>query len=210
MSAERKTSSATIGGAAVSASSRRRGTVSALERFMRRRPCVSARISTTFSRLGECALLHGVSYGRWERRPSKIIEMARATGVGFFPSWTEMTGELCAGRAVLAAGRRKRPDVPAPVRPGRREHPARQRRRIDVVREKTAYVPHAPPRRARRYPRRGTIKATGGRCCSSPSTRIRRQEWNGRRRFQAKIDAYDNILSDQETTSPAPTTSTGC
>ena len=49
------------------------------------------------SRLGECALLHGVSYGYWNADHLEIIEMARAAGSGFFPLLDEMTGELMLG-----------------------------------------------------------------------------------------------------------------
>lgn len=41
------------------------------------------------SRLGECALLHGVSYGYWNADHLEIIEMARAAGSGFSPCWTK-------------------------------------------------------------------------------------------------------------------------
>ncbi len=62
---------------------------------------IKARLGSDFdhllSRIGECALLHGVSYGYWNADHLEILEMAKNSGSGFFPLLDEMTGQLMLG-----------------------------------------------------------------------------------------------------------------
>ena len=91
------------------------------------------------SRLGECALLHGVSYGYWNADHLEIIEMARAAGSGFFPLLDEMTGELMLGVQFWQLGAKR----PMFLRLFEQDGVTILRvsgKQVDVVREKTAYV----------------------------------------------------------------------
>lgn len=49
------------------------------------------------SRLGEFALLHGVSYGYWNADHLEVLEMAKNALSGFFPLLDEMTGQIMLG-----------------------------------------------------------------------------------------------------------------
>lgn len=127
------------------------------------------------SRLGECALLHGVSYGYWNADHLEIIEMARAAGSGFFPLLDEMTGELMLGVQFWQLGAKR----PMFLRLFEQDGVTILRvsgKQVDVVREKTAYV-----RTLRRDALGDTLDVERqgyGACRSSPSTRIRRARAN--------------------------------
>ena len=101
------------------------------------------------SRLGECALLHGVSYGYWNADHLEIIEMARSAESGFFPLLDEMTGELMLGVQFWQLGAKR----PMFLRLFEQDGVTIFRisgKQVDVVRPKTG----SPPRRAWRHPRR--------------------------------------------------------
>ncbi len=49
------------------------------------------------SRLGEFALLHGISYGYWNADHLEVLEMAKNELSGFFPLLDEMSGQIMLG-----------------------------------------------------------------------------------------------------------------
>lgn len=146
------------------------------------------------SRLGECALLHGVSYGYWNADHLEIIEMARAAGSGFFPLLDEMTGELMLGVQFWQLGAKR----PMFLRLFEQDGVTILRvsgKQVDVSPGENGVCAHAPPRRAPAIPSTWSIKATGA-CRSSPSHANQEGKSELTPAIQAKIDAYDNILSD--------------
>ena len=145
------------------------------------------------SRLGECALLHGVSYGYWNADHLEIIEMARAAGSGFFPLLDEMTGELMLGVQFWQLGAKR----PMFLRLFEQDGVTILRvsgKQVDVVREKTAYV-----RTLRRDALGDTLDVERqgyGRLPLIPLYANQEGKSELTPAIQAKIDAYDNILSD--------------
>ena len=145
------------------------------------------------SRLGECALLHGVSYGYWNADHLEIIEMARAAGNGFFPLLDEMTGELMLGVQFWQLGAKR----PMFLRLFEQDGVTILRvsgKQVDVVREKTAYV-----RTLRRDALGDTLDVERqgyGRLPLIPLYANQEGKSELTPAIQAKIDAYDNILSD--------------
>lgn len=145
------------------------------------------------SRLGECALLHGVSYGYWNADHLEIIEMARAAGSGFFPLLDEMTGELMLGVQFWQLGAKR----PMFLRLFEQDGVTILRvsgKQVDVVREKTAYV-----RTLRRDALGDTLDVERqgyGRLPLIPLYANQEGKSELMPAIQAKIDAYDNILSD--------------
>lgn len=128
------------------------------------------------SRLGECALLHGVSYGYWNADHLEIIEMARAAGSGFFPLLDEMTGELMLGVQFWQLGTKR----PMFLRLFEQDGVTILRvsgKQVDVVPGENRRMCARSAATHSAIPSTWNVKVTGA-CRSSPSTRIRRAKAN--------------------------------
>ncbi len=143
-------------------------------------------------RLGERALLHGCAWGYWNTDHLEVIEMARNSFSGFFPLLDEMTGEMKLGVQFWQIA----PDRPLYLRVFSEEGVSLHRREGDAL------VPCGPLQPYRRTLHQdilgeSVIVETGyGRIPLIPL----RANHEGLSEFtpaiQAKIDAYDSILSD--------------
>lgn len=145
------------------------------------------------SRLGECALLHGVSYGYWNADHLEILEMAKNSGSGFFPLLDEMTGRLMLGVQFWQLS----PKRPMYMRLFEMDGVTILRvagKQVDVIRPKTPYV-----RLLCRDALGDTLTADPGAYAHPPIIPLYANQ-DGKSELtpsiQAKIDAYDTILSD--------------
>lgn len=145
------------------------------------------------SRLGEFALLHGASYGFWNGDHLDVIEMARNDLSGFLPLLDEMTGEIRLGVQFWQLGTRRplylrlfEPDGVSILRI--------QGKNVQTVQEKTPYLRILnhdalgdrlliPPEGYGALPLIPLYANQDGKSELTPA-------------IQAKIDAYDSILSD--------------
>ena len=143
-------------------------------------------------RLGECALLHGCSWGYWNVDHLEILETAKNSLSGFFPLLDELTGEVMLGVQFWQIA----PERPMYLRVFAQEGVTVYRREKNVL---VTAIPCQPYRRSVRQDALGetiTEQPGYGRLPLIPL----RANAEGRSEFtpaiRAKIDAYDSILSD--------------
>ncbi len=159
-------------------------------------PALKARLGADFDHqlaaLGERALLHGVSWGFWNADHLEIVEAARDPFSGFFPLLDELTGEVMAGVQFWQMSAQR----PQFIRLFEREGATLLRREGKTLR---VVWPRRPYVLSLRRDALGDALLPGETYPALPVIPL----WaNGEHQseltdaIKAKIDAYDNILSD--------------